>query len=249
MKKFDDRFRDFDNFQVFLFFFFFSQLFQDSTSDVGLQLWLHVRCSSLTSLISWGRNANAAEKEAAFALAALMEVPHPTQSDGGARHSRGSEGRSAEETWRVAAGWEMRPGGLLVQQRSPVPGKPPPPQVRVRISHGAARYVVSVSSIATFGELKKLLTADSGLQPAEQRMLYKGKQRGDSEYLDACGVKNRSKIVLVEDSTSLERRYTEIRKNARMQSAHRAVSTISLEVDKLADQVQQPHPLEFCVMY
>ncbi|KAJ8470386.1 hypothetical protein OPV22_024729 [Ensete ventricosum] len=149
----------------------------------------------------------------------------------------GSEGRSAEETWGVAAGWEMRPGGLLVQQRAPVPGKPPPPQVRVRISHGAARYVVSVSSIATFGELKKLLTADSGLQPAEQRLLYKGKQRGDSEYLDACGVKNRSKIVLVEDSTSLERRYTEIRKNARMQSAHRAVSTISLEVDKLADQV------------
>ncbi|RZS07622.1 hypothetical protein BHM03_00038488 [Ensete ventricosum] len=161
----------------------------------------------------------------------------------------GSEGRSAVETWGVAAGWEMRPGGLLVQQRAPVPGKPPPPQVRVRISHGAARYVVSVSSIATFGELKKLLTADSGLQPAEQRLLYKGKQRGDSEYLDACGVKNRSKIVLVEDSTSLERRYTEIRKNARMQSAHRAVSTISLEVDKLADQVQQPHPLEFCVMY
>ncbi|RWW54133.1 hypothetical protein BHE74_00039316 [Ensete ventricosum] len=74
--------------KVFLFFFFFSQLFQDSTSDVGLQLWLHVRCSSLTSLISWGRNANAAEKEAAFALATLMEVPRPTQSDGGARHSR-----------------------------------------------------------------------------------------------------------------------------------------------------------------
>ncbi|KAJ8470387.1 hypothetical protein OPV22_024730 [Ensete ventricosum] len=66
MKKFDDRFRDFDNFQ----------------------LWLHVRCSSLTSLISWGRNANAAKKEAAFALAALMEGPRPTQSDGGARHSR-----------------------------------------------------------------------------------------------------------------------------------------------------------------
>lgn len=97
--------------------------------------------------------------------------------------------------------------------------------------------------------MKKLLTADSGLQPAEQRLLYKGKQRGDSEYLDACGVKNRSKIVLVEDSTSLERRYTEMRKNARMQRAHRAVSTISLDVDKLADQVQQPHPLELCVMY
>ncbi|CAL9210619.1 unnamed protein product [Musa hybrid cultivar] len=149
----------------------------------------------------------------------------------------GLSGGSAEEMWGEAAGWEMRPGGLLVQQRAPVPGRPPPPQVRVRISYGAARYEVSVSSVATFGELKKLLTADSGLQPAEQRLLYKGKQRGDSEYLDACGVKNRSKIVLVEDSTSLERRYTEMRKNARMQRAHRAVSTISLDVDKLADQV------------
>lgn len=72
----------------------------------------------------------------------------------------GSSGGSAEEMWGEAAGWEMRPGGLLVQQRAPVPGRPPPPQVRVRISYGAARYDVSVSSVATFGKFPPLFYFD-----------------------------------------------------------------------------------------
>ncbi|RWW81923.1 hypothetical protein BHE74_00009625 [Ensete ventricosum] len=93
------------------------------------------------------------------------------------------------------------------------------------------------------GELKKILTAETGLQPAEQRLFYKGKEKGDGEFLDVCGLKNRSKVVLTEDPTSLERRYVEMRKNARIQSAQRAISAVSMEVDKLADQVRPPHHL------
>ncbi|KAJ8503994.1 hypothetical protein OPV22_004880 [Ensete ventricosum] len=37
---------------------------------------------------------------------------------------------------------------------------------------GATRFEVFVCSLATFGELKKLLTAEKGLQPADQRLLY-----------------------------------------------------------------------------
>ncbi|RWV83489.1 hypothetical protein GW17_00054888 [Ensete ventricosum] len=89
------------------------------------------------------------------------------------------------------------------------------------------------------GELKKILTAETGLQPAEQRLFYKGKEKGDGEFLDVCGLKNRSKVVLTEDPTSLERRYVEMRKNARIQSAQRAISAVSMEVDKLADQAKR----------
>ena len=87
------------------------------------------------------------------------------------------------------------------------------------------------------GELKKLLTADTGLQPGEQKLIYRGKECGNGEFLDVCGVKDRSKLVLMEDPSSKEKKYIEMQRNAKIQSVHRAISNISFEVDKLADQV------------
>ncbi|KDP38026.1 hypothetical protein JCGZ_04669 [Jatropha curcas] len=134
------------------------------------------------------------------------------------------------------AEWEMRPGGMLVQKRN---GKNdiPPAILRLRIPYGALRYEISVNSQATFGELKKLLMAETGLQPSEQRLVFRGKERENGQYLDTCGVKDRSKVILIQDPASIERRYIQMRKNARIQSAYRAISSVSIEVDKLAEQV------------
>ena len=87
------------------------------------------------------------------------------------------------------------------------------------------------------GELKRALTAETGLEAAEQKVIYRGRERENGEYLEGCGVKNRSKVVLVEDPASIERRYTETKRNAKIQTAHRAISAVSMELDKLADQV------------
>jgi hypothetical protein len=87
------------------------------------------------------------------------------------------------------------------------------------------------------GEVKKLLTAETGLQPDEQRVIFRGKERENGEYLDMCGVKDRSKVILMQDPSSIERRVIQMRRNAKIQSAHRAISDVSMEVDKLAEQV------------
>jgi len=127
---------------------------------------------------------------------------------------------------------------MLVQRRSEnLNAHVATPEVRLRISYGANRYQVSVRSQATFGELKKLLVADTGLQPGEQKLIYRGKERDNGEFLDVCSVKDRSKLVLVEDPTSREKKYIEMQRNVKIQSFHRAISNISYEVDKLADQV------------
>jgi hypothetical protein len=94
----------------------------------------------------------------------------------------------------------------------------------------------SVASCA--GQLKKLLAPRTGLQPADQQLSYRGRARGNAEYLDACGVKNKSKVALAEDPASVERRYIERQRNARAESANRAIGAVALEVDKLADQVR-----------
>lgn len=132
--------------------------------------------------------------------------------------------------------WEMRPGGMLVQKRIGA-SDVSTPNLRLRIAFGAIRIEISVNSQATFGEVKKVLTVETGLQPGEQRLIFRGKERENGEYLDMCGVKDRSKVILMEDPASIEKRFIEMRRNARIQTAHRAISDIALELDKLADQV------------
>ncbi|KAF8408809.1 hypothetical protein HHK36_004878 [Tetracentron sinense] len=131
---------------------------------------------------------------------------------------------------------EMRPGGMLVQKRcdkSDVSS----PNLNLRIVYGSFRYEISLNSQATFGELKKLVSGETGLQVGEQRLIFRGKERENRDYLDMSGVKDRSKVVLVEDPSSREKRLLEMRRNAKIQSNHRAISDVSMEVDKLADQV------------
>lgn len=87
------------------------------------------------------------------------------------------------------------------------------------------------------GELKKLLAAQTGLHHKDQKILFKDKERDSTAYLDLSGVKDRSKLVMVEDPLSQERRFLEMRKTAKMEKAAKAISEISLEVDRLAGQV------------
>lgn len=180
----------------------------------------------------------------------MAAVMHRSSSDGGSS-SGWSEAAAASAAGDERAGWEVRPSGMVVQAREEGPGggggggggmgippRPPPPEIKVRVKYGAARHEVAVSSIASFGELKKLLAARTGLPAADQRLTYRGKERGNADYLDVCGVKNRSKLYLAEDPTSVERRYIERQKSAKIETANRAIGAIALEVDKLADQVR-----------
>ncbi|KAM0872262.1 hypothetical protein ACQ4PT_038842 [Festuca glaucescens] len=174
----------------------------------------------------------------------MATVMHRSSSGSSSGWSEAAAAAAAAAGEEERAGWEVRPSGMVVQARdredggaAGVPPRPPPPEIRVRVKYGAARHEVAVSSIATFGELKKALAARTGLQPADQQVTYKGRERGNSEYLDACGVKNKSKLVVSEDPASLERRYIERQRAARIEAANRAIGAVALEVDKLADQV------------
>lgn len=135
--------------------------------------------------------------------------------------------------------WELRPGGMLVQKRTPYSDKvsTPAPTIRVKVKYDSTYHEISISSQATFGELKKMLVGPTGLHHQDQKLLFKKKERDSKAFLDSCGVKNKSKIVLMEDPISQERRYLEMRKNAKMERASKSISEISLEVDRLAGQV------------
>ncbi|KAE8664010.1 BAG family molecular chaperone regulator 1 [Hibiscus syriacus] len=153
----------------------------------------------------------------------------PVTNGGGSAFSGGGE--------PAAQDWELRPGGMLVQKDS---GRNsiPPPTIRVRVKYRSIYHEISISSQATFGELKKMLTGPTGLHHQDQKLLYKDKARDSKAFLDMAGVKNKSKLVLIEDPISQEKRLLEMRKNAKMEKASKSISEISLEVDSLASQVK-----------
>ncbi|PWA34621.1 BAG domain-containing protein [Artemisia annua] len=135
--------------------------------------------------------------------------------------------------------WEVRPGGMLVQKRDPdaEPTRILPPTIRVRVKYGSVYHEMNISAQATFGELKKMLSGPTGLHHEDQKLMYKDKARDSKSYLDVAGVKDQSKMVVMEDPLSQERRFLEMRKNAKMEKAVKLISDISFEVDRLAGQV------------
>lgn len=57
----------------------------------------------------------------------------------------------------------------------------------------------SVICFAISGELKMILSLVTGMEPKEQRVLFKGKEREDGEYLHMVGVRDRDKVLLLQD--------------------------------------------------
>lgn len=83
-----------------------------------------------------------------------------------------------------------------------------------------------------------MLVGPTGLHQQDQKLIYKEKERESKAFLDTCGVKDRSKILLVEDPISQQKRLLEMRKHAKLEKASKSISQISLEVDRLAGQVK-----------
>ncbi|XP_062199256.1 BAG family molecular chaperone regulator 1-like [Phragmites australis] len=135
--------------------------------------------------------------------------------------------------------WEVRPGGMLVQKRSPDSDAPaaPVPTIRVKVKFNGIYHEIYINSQASFGELKKMLSAKTGLHPEDQKLVYKDKERDSKAFLDMTGVRDRSKMVLLEDPAAQAKRLLEQRRTDKAERAAKSISRISLDVDKLATKV------------
>ncbi|XP_066350630.1 BAG family molecular chaperone regulator 1-like [Miscanthus floridulus] len=110
--------------------------------------------------------------------------------------SSSSDGGDASSGGRGEIEWEVRPGGMLVQKRD---GRPDVEVITVRVATGFSWHDVSIGATCTFAELKALLSMVTGLEPREQRLLFKGKEREDGDHLHMVGVRDKDKVLLLED--------------------------------------------------
>ncbi|VAI20043.1 unnamed protein product [Triticum turgidum subsp. durum] len=138
--------------------------------------------------------------------------------------------------------WEVRPGGMLVQKRDPgsdAPAGAPVPTIRLKVKFNAVSHEIYISSQASFGDVKKMMSEKTGLHHEDQKVLYKGKEMDSKAFLDMSGVKDRSKLALLEDPDAQAKRLIEQRRADKAHRASKSVSRISLDVDKLATKVRR----------
>ncbi|XP_050234319.1 BAG family molecular chaperone regulator 2-like [Mercurialis annua] len=116
----------------------------------------------------------------------------------GNNNNKGSEKANCENIYNNSeVKWEVRPGGMLVQKRDS--GDSVAELISINVSTLSHFHLISIEATSTFGELKMVLSLVSGLEPREQRLLFKGKEREDSEYLHMVGVRDKDKVFLLED--------------------------------------------------
>ncbi|RDY12892.1 BAG family molecular chaperone regulator 2 [Mucuna pruriens] len=119
----------------------------------------------------------------------------------------GSKAASPEKECRSMSEikWELRPGGMLVQKResnqSAGEGV-----ITIRVSTVSQWHDISIDATSTFGELKMILSLVTSLEPIEQRLLFKGKERDDNEFLHMVGVRDKDKVLLLEDPAIKEKK-------------------------------------------
>ncbi|XP_047061592.1 BAG family molecular chaperone regulator 2-like [Lolium rigidum] len=139
--------------------------------------------------------------------------------------------------------WEVRPGGMLVQKRvagdeeAVLEDVKPVRTIRVKAKRSGVTHEIYISQEATFGELRKLVAERAGAHPEDHKVLYKGKEQDPKAFLDMAGVKDRSKIAVVDDPEARARRLIEERRQGHLQKAGKAVAAVAAEVDKIAPKV------------
>ncbi|KAK8966730.1 BAG family molecular chaperone regulator 4 [Platanthera guangdongensis] len=144
--------------------------------------------------------------------------------------------QASENGGSEAIDWEQRPGGMLVQKRQDG-ADPTIPLIKIKVFHDSYKHDVTVPAQSTFGELKRVLVQETGLAPEEQRLLFRGKAKNDDECLHMAGVKDTSKVVLLQDPACRERKLEQTQLDQELVEAFEAVGVVRVEVDKLVEKV------------
>ncbi|PWA45266.1 ubiquitin-like superfamily protein [Artemisia annua] len=71
--------------------------------------------------------------------------------------------------------------------------------IMVRVATGSQWHDIAIQATSTFGEMKMVLALVTGMEPKEQRLLFKGKERDNDEHLHMVGVRDKDKVVVLED--------------------------------------------------
>ncbi|KAF2306453.1 hypothetical protein GH714_018227 [Hevea brasiliensis] len=106
--------------------------------------------------------------------------------------------------------------------------------------------------------MKEVIESKTGLEPKQQKILFRGQEKEDREYLHEAGVKDKSKVLVLENPASKEKPVElkelegtskaevkeseemskrEMKEREEMSKAFQAIAEVREEVDKLVERV------------
>ncbi|KAK4268552.1 hypothetical protein QN277_025195 [Acacia crassicarpa] len=109
--------------------------------------------------------------------------------------------------------------------------------IKITVFHHSSRHEVSLPAESTFGDVKRLLAHKTGLEPEEQTLIFRGKEKQEEEHLHLEDVKDNSEIFLFKEAASRGRKLEENRKKIDMLKAFEAVAGVRADVDQLSESV------------
>ncbi|KAJ9545182.1 hypothetical protein OSB04_024889 [Centaurea solstitialis] len=114
--------------------------------------------------------------------------------------------------------------------------------IKIKVSYGSNNFDVFIPPQSTFAELKKVIAKETGLEPAVQNVLFRGKGKDDNESLHMAGVKDNAKVIVMENSPPSKdedpAKVEEVKET--IEEISRGVEAVSLvrkENDQFAEQV------------
>ncbi|TXG58858.1 hypothetical protein EZV62_016687 [Acer yangbiense] len=145
--------------------------------------------------------------------------------------------------------WETRPSGMLVQRRdgdgdhhqvedaAAAASSSLVPNIKINVAHGPSTYEIHVPALSTFGDVKKAIVEQLGLELQQPKVLFRGKEKEDSEHIHTSGVRENSKLLLLGELMSKEEQREEVQDSEEMRKALQAVAGVRTEIDKLSERV------------
>ncbi|KAK1437144.1 hypothetical protein QVD17_02930 [Tagetes erecta] len=71
--------------------------------------------------------------------------------------------------------------------------------IKIIVFHGSNKFDIFTTPQSTFADLKREIAKVTGLDPKVQNMLFRGIAKDDNESLEMAGVKDNTKVVLLEN--------------------------------------------------
>uniref|UniRef100_A0A2P2K6X6 Uncharacterized protein MANES_09G108800 n=1 Tax=Rhizophora mucronata TaxID=61149 RepID=A0A2P2K6X6_RHIMU len=75
---------------------------------------------------------------------------------------------------------------------------------------------VDIHCVLMSGYVKKILEQKTGLEPERQKILFRGQEKEDGEYLHEAGVKENSKLLVLEDAIRKEKKFEQMKDGEEM---------------------------------
>nr|XP_033508745.1 BAG family molecular chaperone regulator 4 isoform X2 [Nicotiana tomentosiformis] len=134
---------------------------------------------------------------------------------------------------------------MLVQRREDDSASPNPTTITIKVSYASQDFDLPVPYEFTFGEVKSVISQIIGLEPKVQKLLFRGKEKEDHEYLHLAGVKDNSKVLVMEEKTVEDKNPEEVKLTTEISRGAEAVYEVRKEVDKLSEQVSAVQTVVF----